>query len=137
MDRTELLFFVGLHQPCDAQHFDRAFISVNRLKTRKAPLVVGEWILDSGGFSFERNKNAPTVKLLASRVACGRRLAAMNEALMAVVYEVQNPLAVAQSRASGILGYLRANEHEKRLLIYEAQADMQRALEKLERVVSK
>lgn len=59
----------------------------------------------------------------------------MSEALWQVVYEVQNPLTVAQGRAANILGYLRADQHEKRLAVYEAQADMQRALEKLEQVV--
>jgi hypothetical protein len=47
-------FFVGLHQPSDAKHLERAFISVNRLrgdKGRKAPFPVGEWIMDSGAFT--------------------------------------------------------------------------------------
>lgn len=44
-------FFTGLHQPSDAQHFDAAFVSVNRLRGRKGPFVVGDWILDSGAFT--------------------------------------------------------------------------------------
>lgn len=44
-------FFTGLHQPSDAQHFDAAFISVHRLRNRKGPFRVGEWIMDSGAFS--------------------------------------------------------------------------------------
>lgn len=44
-------FFVGLHQPSDAQHFDAAFISVNRIRDRKGPFSVGDWIMDSGAFS--------------------------------------------------------------------------------------
>ncbi len=44
-------FFVGLHQPSDAQHFDAAFVSVNRLRNRKGPFAVGDWIMDSGAFS--------------------------------------------------------------------------------------
>ena len=44
-------FFTGLHQPSDAQHFDAAFISVNRLRDRKRPFVVGDWIMDSGAFT--------------------------------------------------------------------------------------
>src|SRR6188472_1632953 len=44
-------FYVGLHQPSDAKHFDRAFISVNRLHERKKPLGAGEWIMDSGAFT--------------------------------------------------------------------------------------
>lgn len=44
-------FFTGLHQPSDAKHFDAAFISVHRLRTRKAAFPVGDWIMDSGAFS--------------------------------------------------------------------------------------
>lgn len=49
--RGSVRFFVGLHQPSDARHFDAAFISVNRLRQRKGPFVVGDWIMDSGAFS--------------------------------------------------------------------------------------
>lgn len=44
-------FFTGLHQPSDAKHFDAAFISVNRLRARKGPFAVGDWIMDSGAFT--------------------------------------------------------------------------------------
>jgi hypothetical protein len=44
-------FFTGLHQPSDAQHFDAAFISVNRLRGRKSAFKVGDWIMDSGAFT--------------------------------------------------------------------------------------
>lgn len=44
-------FFVGLHQPSDAKHFNAAFVSVNRLRTRKGAFAVGDWIMDSGAFS--------------------------------------------------------------------------------------
>jgi hypothetical protein len=44
-------FFCGLHQPSDAKHFDAAFISVNRLRKRKGPFVVNDWIMDSGAFT--------------------------------------------------------------------------------------
>lgn len=44
-------FFTGLHNVKDAQNFDAAFISRNRLRTRKAPFVVGDWIMDSAAFS--------------------------------------------------------------------------------------
>lgn len=44
-------FFVGLHQPSDAKHFDRSFISVNRLRARKSNFDVTNWIMDSGAFS--------------------------------------------------------------------------------------
>ncbi|SEI41709.1 deazapurine DNA modification protein DpdA family protein [Paraburkholderia diazotrophica] len=44
-------FFTGLHQPSDAQHFDAAFISKNRLAKRKSGFAVGDWIMDSGAFT--------------------------------------------------------------------------------------
>ncbi len=44
-------FFVGLHQPADAVHVDAAFVSINRLRTRKSNFRVGDWIMDSGAFS--------------------------------------------------------------------------------------
>ena len=44
-------FFTGLHQPSDARHFDAAFVSVNRLRKRKGPFAVGDWIMDSGAFT--------------------------------------------------------------------------------------
>lgn len=49
--KPSLRFFVGLHQPSDARHFDAAFISVNRLRSRKGPFEVGDWIMDSGAFT--------------------------------------------------------------------------------------
>lgn len=45
------MFYVGLHQPSDAQHFDRAFVSVNRLRRRKKAVGAGAWIMDSGAFT--------------------------------------------------------------------------------------
>jgi hypothetical protein len=46
-----LEFYVGLHQPSDAKHFQRAFISISRLEDRKGPFEVGDWILDCAGFT--------------------------------------------------------------------------------------
>lgn len=43
-------FYVGLHQPSDAQHFDRCMVSVARLRERKSNFVVREWMMDSGAF---------------------------------------------------------------------------------------
>src|SRR4051812_25047532 len=45
------MFYVGLHQPADAKHFERAFISVNRIKRRNKPILAGAWIMDSGAFT--------------------------------------------------------------------------------------
>ena len=45
------MFYVGLHQPSDAKHFDRAFVSVNRIRRRKKPIGARAWIMDSGAFT--------------------------------------------------------------------------------------
>lgn len=50
-------FYVGLHQPGDARHFNRCMISVNRLTGQQKRVSMvrtksgGEWIMDSGAFS--------------------------------------------------------------------------------------
>lgn len=44
-------FFVGLHQPADAQHFDLCCISINRLRGRKKPVACGGVLVDSGAFT--------------------------------------------------------------------------------------
>ena len=46
-----MTFYVGLHQPHDAKHFPRCFISNNRLRHRKSGFEVKDWILDSGAFT--------------------------------------------------------------------------------------
>lgn len=45
------MFYVGLHQPSDAKHFEHAFVSVNRIRRRKKPIGAGAWIMDSGAFT--------------------------------------------------------------------------------------
>jgi hypothetical protein len=49
-------FYIGLHQPSDAKHFETVFLSINRLrgaKGRKAPLPpsVKRVVIDSGAFT--------------------------------------------------------------------------------------
>lgn len=44
-------FFTGLHQPSDAKHFDLCFISISRLRERKGPFTVKDWIMDSQAFT--------------------------------------------------------------------------------------
>lgn len=46
-----MMFYVGLHQPSDAHRFERAFISVNRIRGRRKPIGAQSWIMDSGAFS--------------------------------------------------------------------------------------
>lgn len=46
-----LKFYVGLHQPGDAQHFARCCISIHRLDTRRKPVACPEVMVDSGAFT--------------------------------------------------------------------------------------
>lgn len=48
---TSVKFYPGLHQPADAQHFDLACISINRLRGRKKPVQCGDVLVDSGAFT--------------------------------------------------------------------------------------
>jgi hypothetical protein len=79
-----MMFYVGLHQPADAQHFDRAFISVNRVRGRQKPVPAKEWILDSGAFreieQFGGYRHEP--EEYAAEV---NRLAAINPGLIVAV----------------------------------------------------
>jgi len=81
-------FFVGLHQPSDAQHFDRAFVSVNRLRNRKSNFKVGKWIMDSGAFTtILRHGGYPhPVSEYAEQIkrwsTCGEMLAAVAQDYM-------------------------------------------------------
>lgn len=49
--RADVIFYVGLHQPSDAQHFPRACISINRVRGRKKPVPCRDVLLDSGAFT--------------------------------------------------------------------------------------
>lgn len=51
MKSATVKFYVGLHQPADAQHFDLACISIKRLWRRKKPVVCGDVLVDSGAFT--------------------------------------------------------------------------------------
>lgn len=44
-------FFVGLHQPADAAHFDACCISINRLRGRHKHVRCADVIVDSGAFT--------------------------------------------------------------------------------------
>ena len=44
-------FYVGLHQPADAQHFPLACISINRLRGRRKAVDCGDVLVDSGAFT--------------------------------------------------------------------------------------
>lgn len=46
----DLRFYCGLHQPGDAGTFERAFISINRLRGRRKPVECADVVIDSGAF---------------------------------------------------------------------------------------
>jgi hypothetical protein len=51
IESDPMRFYVGLHQPSDAKHLPRAFISANRLIRRRRTLGCPNWIMDSGAFT--------------------------------------------------------------------------------------
>jgi len=83
-------FFVGLHQPSDAAHFDRCFVSVNRLWNRRSGFEVKQWMMDSGAFTeLERYgcyRPERSVEAYAAQIrrwaACGNLLAAVAQDYM-------------------------------------------------------
>lgn len=88
-------FFVGLHQVSDAQHFNAAFISVNRLRGRKSHFKVQDWIMDSGaftevvrhgGYRFPVSEYASHIKRFAS---CGNLLAAVAQDFMCEAFVLE------------------------------------------------
>jgi len=44
-------FYVGLHQMGDAQHFERACLSINRLRDRRKPIPCADILVDSAAFT--------------------------------------------------------------------------------------
>ena len=50
-EAAKFSFYVGLDDLYYAFRFERSFISVNRLRTRKSPFKVNKWIMDSGAFT--------------------------------------------------------------------------------------
>lgn len=80
-------FFVGLHQISDVKHFERAFISVNRLVNRKKDFVVKDWIMDSGAFSqiYNKGEHMPVdeyVKQIERWKVCGNLIGAVTQDYM-------------------------------------------------------
>lgn len=81
-------FFTGLHHPSAAKHFHRCMVSFNRLRDRKKDFAVGEWILDSGGFTqvLQHGEFLESVAEYAQQIArwarCGSLLAAVTQDYM-------------------------------------------------------
>ena len=87
-ENTPCRLFVGLHQPSDAQHFDAAFVSVNRLRKRKSDFKVGDWIMDSGAFTeiathghYRESVDGYVAQIERWRT-CGNMLAAVSQDYM-------------------------------------------------------
>lgn len=76
-------FFCGLHQPSDAKHFDACLVSVNRLRNRKGPFQVADWIMDSGAFTEISTHG--TYRFSVARYAAEIRRWAANGNLLAAV----------------------------------------------------
>jgi hypothetical protein len=78
------MFYVGLDDVYHSQHFERAFISINRVRGRKKPVPSRHWILDSGAFreleGFGCYRHEP-----AEYAAEVNRLAAINPGLRVAV----------------------------------------------------
>lgn len=114
-------FFTGLHQPSDARHFDGAFVSVNRLRTRKSAMNVGDWIMDSGafteisrhgGYRHDVSSYAAEIRRWATN-GSGRLLAAAAQDFMCEPFIVQiTGLSVAEHQRMTIERYdaLRAED---------------------------
>jgi len=106
-------FFIGLHQPSDAQHFKRCFISVSRLKDRKSDFIVDEWIMDSGAFSqiYNKGEHMP-VKQYADYIKrwskCGKMLAAVSQDYMCEPFILDKTgMTVKEHQALTIERYLK------------------------------
>lgn len=81
-------FYVGLHHPSAARHFDRCMVSVNRLRSRVSDFAVGEWMMDSGAFTEITThggyRDAPEVYAQQVRrwQRCGHMVAAVSQDYM-------------------------------------------------------
>lgn len=111
-----LNFFVGLHQLSDAKHFDRAFISVNRLVKRKSFFEVNEWIMDSGAFSqiYNKGEHMPVDEYAAfiNRFAtCGKLIAAVTQDFMCEAFILKKTgLTVLEHQQKTIERYVQLKE---------------------------
>lgn len=91
-------FFVGLHQPSDAQQFDACMVSISRLRERRGGFAVGAWMMDSGAFMelklHGRYRDAPAV--YAAQI---RRWASVGDLVAAVSQDYMcEPFIFAQRR---------------------------------------
>ena len=83
-----MIFFPGLHHPCDARHFHLCMVSINALRKRVSDIKPNRWMRDSGAFSelFRHGKFRSSVEEYAAQVVrwsrCGRMMAAVSQDYM-------------------------------------------------------
>jgi len=83
-----VLFFPGLHHPCDARHFERCMVSINALEGRTSDFKARDWMLDSAAFSqiSMRGEFRLSVEDYAGEIKrwsrCGKLLAAVSQDYM-------------------------------------------------------
>lgn len=81
-------FYIGLHQPSDAKHFERCMVSVSRLRDRRSDFSVNEWMMDSGAFMELKlfGQYRDSVSTYAAQIrrwaTCGRLVAAVAQDYM-------------------------------------------------------
>lgn len=47
----KFLFYVGIERVAHLHRFPRCFVSINAIRARKAPILINDWIMDSGAFT--------------------------------------------------------------------------------------
>lgn len=115
-------FYIGLHQPSDARHFDRCLISIARLRKRRGNFVVNRWMLDSGAYSelADHGRYRDPVEVYARQIErwswCGQLEAAVGQDYMcAPPVLAKTGLSIADHQRLSIERYdaLRALVHSR------------------------
>lgn len=89
-----MIFYVGLHHPPHAQHFEYAMISINRLRERRSHFPVNRWLLDSGAFTelstygHYRHDVAEYAEQVNRWARCGEMQAAVSQDYMCEAFIV-------------------------------------------------
>lgn len=107
-------FFLGLHQPSDAQRVSfPAFVSVNRLRDRVSDFQVGDWIMDSGAFTelsthgHYRHDVSEYAEQVNRWARCGNMLAAVAQDYMCEPFIVEKTgLSVAEHQIRTLQRYM-------------------------------
>lgn len=100
-------FYVGLHMPNHAQHFERCMVSFNVLRRRRKPVPSREWVMDSGAFT-EVARNGGFRTTPAEYAEAINRLGAHGGLVAAVAQDwMCEPFVVARTGLS-------VREHQRR-----------------------